>query len=203
MADSDEQRILQRQRHQLPRRRVATGDRTHGRRSATALVRECRGRADMPIADRGRLGAAENQLTIAARRNPEQTHERAAHHIDAAEAGVGCDGCVQRALWGPAATASLSRRRGRFLDLARSARPRSHAVQRSRFHRLPCSTRTLSGLAGSFGYGANLSDDTSAEHVQGLRVTGNFFDVLGARARACAFPSVRATRLRASVLSSE
>jgi putative ABC transport system permease protein len=45
------------------------------------------------------------------------------------------------------------------------------------------STRTLSGLAGFFAYGANLSDEAAAERVQGIRATGNLFDVLGARAR--------------------
>src|SRR6185295_107171 len=45
------------------------------------------------------------------------------------------------------------------------------------------STRTLSGVAGFFAESANLSDEASAERVQGLRATGNFFDVLGARAR--------------------
>ena len=45
------------------------------------------------------------------------------------------------------------------------------------------STRTLSGLAGFFAYSANLSDETAAERVQGIRATGNLFDVLGAQAR--------------------
>jgi putative ABC transport system permease protein len=45
------------------------------------------------------------------------------------------------------------------------------------------STRTLSGLAGFFGFSANLSDEAAAERVQGLRATGNLFDVLGAAAR--------------------
>jgi predicted permease len=45
------------------------------------------------------------------------------------------------------------------------------------------STRTLSGLAGFFAYGANLSDEAAAERVQGIRATGNLFDVLGAQAR--------------------
>jgi len=44
------------------------------------------------------------------------------------------------------------------------------------------STRTLSGFAGYFGYGANLNDEAAAERVQGLRTSGNFFDVLGAQA---------------------
>src|SRR5215471_5343485 len=44
--------------------------------------------------------------------------------------------------------------------------------------------RTLSGLAGYFAYSANLSDEASAERVQGIRATGNLFDVLGARAIA-------------------
>src|SRR5947209_5184888 len=43
------------------------------------------------------------------------------------------------------------------------------------------STRTLSGFAGFFGYSANLSDDAAAERVQGVRATGNLFDVMGAR----------------------
>ena len=42
---------------------------------------------------------------------------------------------------------------------------------------------TVSGLAGYFAYSANLSDEAAAERVQGLRATGNFFDVLGAHAR--------------------
>ena len=45
------------------------------------------------------------------------------------------------------------------------------------------STRTLSGLAGFFAHGANLSDETAAERVQGIRATVNLFDVLGAQAR--------------------
>src|SRR5262245_19396811 len=38
--------------------------------------------------------------------------------------------------------------------------------------------RTLSGLAGFFSYGASLTDDAAGERVQGLRATGNFFEVL-------------------------
>jgi putative ABC transport system permease protein len=45
------------------------------------------------------------------------------------------------------------------------------------------STRTLSGFGGFFAYSANLSDEAAAERVQGLRASGNFFDVLGAQAR--------------------
>jgi predicted permease len=45
------------------------------------------------------------------------------------------------------------------------------------------SARTLSGFAGFFGYSANLSDEAAAERVQGIRATGNLFDVLGAHAR--------------------
>ena len=45
------------------------------------------------------------------------------------------------------------------------------------------STRTLSGFAGFFAYGANLSDEAAAERLQGIRATGNLFDVLGAHAR--------------------
>jgi putative ABC transport system permease protein len=44
------------------------------------------------------------------------------------------------------------------------------------------STRTLSGFAGFFAYSANLSDEAAAERVQGIRATGNLFDVLGAQA---------------------
>ena len=44
-------------------------------------------------------------------------------------------------------------------------------------------SRTLSGFAGYFGFSANLSDETTAERVQGIRATGNLFDVLGAEAR--------------------
>jgi predicted permease len=43
--------------------------------------------------------------------------------------------------------------------------------------------RTLEGLAGFFSYGASISDEAAGERVQGLRATGNFFDVLGARAQ--------------------
>ena len=43
------------------------------------------------------------------------------------------------------------------------------------------STRTLSGFAGYFAYSANLSDETAAERVQGVRATGNLFDVIGVR----------------------
>src|SRR5882724_8870597 len=45
------------------------------------------------------------------------------------------------------------------------------------------STRTLSGFAGFFAYSANLSDEAAAERVQGIRATGNLFDVMGAHAR--------------------
>jgi putative ABC transport system permease protein len=45
------------------------------------------------------------------------------------------------------------------------------------------STRTLSGFGGYFAFGANLSDEAAAERVQGIRATGNLFDVLGAGAR--------------------
>src|SRR5689334_11118414 len=45
------------------------------------------------------------------------------------------------------------------------------------------STRALSGFAGFFASSANLSDEAAAERVQGIRATGNLFDVLGARAR--------------------
>jgi putative ABC transport system permease protein len=45
------------------------------------------------------------------------------------------------------------------------------------------STRTLDGLAGFFSYGASLSDEAAGERVQGLRATGNLFEVLGARPR--------------------
>ncbi len=45
------------------------------------------------------------------------------------------------------------------------------------------STRTLSGFAGFFAYSANLSDEAAAERVQGIRATGNLFDVLGVQAR--------------------
>src|SRR5262249_20000434 len=44
-------------------------------------------------------------------------------------------------------------------------------------------TGTLGGLAGLFGFGASLSDEAAGERVQGLRATGNLFEVLGARAR--------------------
>jgi putative ABC transport system permease protein len=43
--------------------------------------------------------------------------------------------------------------------------------------------RTLAGLAGFFNFGASLSDEAAGERLQGLRATGNFFDVLGARAQ--------------------
>jgi putative ABC transport system permease protein len=42
--------------------------------------------------------------------------------------------------------------------------------------------RTLAGFAGYFAAGANLSDEAAAERVQGLRATGNLFEVLGASA---------------------
>ena len=45
------------------------------------------------------------------------------------------------------------------------------------------SARTLSGFAGFFAYSANLSDEAAAERVQGIRATGNLFDVMGAQAR--------------------
>jgi putative ABC transport system permease protein len=46
------------------------------------------------------------------------------------------------------------------------------------------STRSLAGLAGFFAFSANLTDEAAAERVQGLRATGNFFDIIGARAGA-------------------
>src|SRR5690349_19637417 len=39
-------------------------------------------------------------------------------------------------------------------------------------------TKTLEGLAGFFAYSANLNDEAASERVQGLRATGNLFDVL-------------------------
>jgi putative ABC transport system permease protein len=45
------------------------------------------------------------------------------------------------------------------------------------------STKTLSGLGGFFAFSANLSDESAAERVQGIRATGNVFDVIGARAQ--------------------
>jgi len=45
------------------------------------------------------------------------------------------------------------------------------------------STQTLSGFAGFFAYSANLSDEAAAERVQGIRASGNLFDVLGAQPR--------------------
>ena len=45
------------------------------------------------------------------------------------------------------------------------------------------STQTLSGFAGFFASSANLTDETTAERIQGVRATGNLFDVLGAEAR--------------------
>ena len=45
------------------------------------------------------------------------------------------------------------------------------------------STQTLSGFAGFFAFSANLSDEAAAERVQGIRATGNLFDVIGAQAR--------------------
>src|ERR687897_3571696 len=42
-------------------------------------------------------------------------------------------------------------------------------------------TETVAGLAAFFGYGASLADEAAGERVQGLRATGNFFDVLGGR----------------------
>src|SRR5882724_3535764 len=45
------------------------------------------------------------------------------------------------------------------------------------------STRALAGFAGFFAYSANLSDEAAAERVQGVRATGNLFDVMGAHAR--------------------
>jgi predicted permease len=45
------------------------------------------------------------------------------------------------------------------------------------------STQALSGFGGFFAYSANLSDEAAAERVQGIRATGNFFNVLGAQAR--------------------
>src|SRR5512138_1025792 len=42
--------------------------------------------------------------------------------------------------------------------------------------------RMLSGFAGYFAFSANLSEESAAERVQGIRATGNLLDVLGARA---------------------
>jgi putative ABC transport system permease protein len=44
-------------------------------------------------------------------------------------------------------------------------------------------SKTLSAFAGFFAFSANLSDEAAAERVQGMRATGNLFDVLGAQAR--------------------
>jgi putative ABC transport system permease protein len=43
--------------------------------------------------------------------------------------------------------------------------------------------RTLEGLAGFFAFGASLTGEDAGERVQGLRATGNFFQVLGAGAQ--------------------
>lgn len=43
--------------------------------------------------------------------------------------------------------------------------------------------KMLSGFAGFFAASANLADESAAERVQGIRATGNLFDVLGANAR--------------------
>ena len=45
------------------------------------------------------------------------------------------------------------------------------------------STKALASYAGFFSFSANLSDESAAERVQGIRATGNLFDVLGATAR--------------------
>ena len=45
-------------------------------------------------------------------------------------------------------------------------------------------TRTLSGFAGYLTASANLTDETTVEGLQGVRATGNLFDVLGVDARA-------------------
>jgi predicted permease len=45
------------------------------------------------------------------------------------------------------------------------------------------SARMLSGVAGFFAFSANLSDESTAERVQGIRASGNLFDVLGAQSR--------------------
>jgi predicted permease len=45
------------------------------------------------------------------------------------------------------------------------------------------SIKTLSGFAGFFAISANLSDDAAPERVQGMRATGNLFDILGAPLR--------------------
>jgi predicted permease len=44
-------------------------------------------------------------------------------------------------------------------------------------------SRTLSGFAGFFVDSANLSDEAAAERVQGIRATGNLFEVLGVQPR--------------------
>ena len=45
------------------------------------------------------------------------------------------------------------------------------------------STRALSGFAGFFTASMNLSDESAAERLQGMRATGNLFEVLGTQAR--------------------
>ncbi len=45
------------------------------------------------------------------------------------------------------------------------------------------STESLSGFAGFFASSANLSDESAAERVSGIRATGNLFEVMGAQAR--------------------
>src|SRR5262249_5531385 len=41
------------------------------------------------------------------------------------------------------------------------------------------SARTLAGFAGFFAYSGNLNDADAPERIQGIRATGNLFDVLG------------------------
>ena len=45
------------------------------------------------------------------------------------------------------------------------------------------SARTLTGIGGFYAYTANFSDPDGADRLQGIRATGNFFVVLGARAQ--------------------
>ena len=61
------------------------------------------------------------------------------------------------------------------------------AIERRSTCRISSTTATaperLTAWPEFFNYGASLSDEASGERLQGLRATGNFFDVLGARPR--------------------
>ena len=98
-----------------------------------------------------------------------------------------------------AARAAVSRAVAGVLDLVRSARPRSHAVQRARTSStIATARRRCPAWPDSSRPARTWPTQSAAERVQGIRATGNLFDVLGAHcaARPAAAAVRRAARRR-------